>query len=130
MSKFKVGDTVEVVSNHGGFNMVIGTVFEVDSITYGKFGSKGNIYFPNKGSGMYECDLVLFNSNKSNNNMLEKFKMLMKGEPGKSFCKAGITDVNYNLTTDGKEIFLQWLLKENGEKFKSDVVDGLLKEDK
>lgn len=59
-----------------------------------------------------------------------KFALAFKKEPEKSFIKAGITDNEGFLTVDGGKIFLSWLLKKNGDAFKAEVVDDLLKEDK
>jgi hypothetical protein len=61
-------------------------------------------------------------------NILEKFTIALKSEPEKTFRKTGITNGDYFLTTDGEKIFLSWLLKKNGELFKTEVADGLLKD--
>lgn len=36
-----------------------------------------------------------------------------------------ITDIS----TDGRDVFLSWLLKKDGDAFKADVVDPILKEE-
>ena len=59
----------------------------------------------------------------------EKASMLFKGEPEKSFIRAGIMDSRENLTSEGTEVFLNWLLKTNGEAFKKEVVDPIIAED-
>lgn len=58
----------------------------------------------------------------------ESFALAFKNEPEKSFRKAGITNGDDFLTEDGQTIFLSWLLKQNGEAFKKEVVDALLVE--
>lgn len=75
-----------------------------------------------------ECELELIKDKDKNMNIKEKFTLAFKGEPEKSFRKTGITNGDDFLTDDGEKVFLGWLLKENGEKFKKDVVDGLLED--
>ena len=67
-------------------------------------------------------------SNKKELNMKEKFITMFLSEPEKSFKKAGITNGDGMLTSDGQSIFLSYLLKEKGNDFKTAVVDELLKE--
>ncbi len=59
-------------------------------------------------------------------NIKDSFTLAFKAEPEKSFRKAGITNGDDFLTTDGQVVFLSWLLKKHGEEFKKDVVDGIL----
>ena len=56
----------------------------------------------------------------------EKFLISLKSEPQKSFRKAGITNGDDMLTSEGRDIFLTWLLNKHGLEFKKDVVDGIL----
>lgn len=56
----------------------------------------------------------------------EKMALVFKGEPEKSFIKAGVMNTDETLTSDGQAVFMAWLLKENGTKFKSEVVDPIL----
>ena len=67
-------------------------------------------------------------SNKTEMNLKESFAAVFKQEPQKSFNKAGITDSNDTLTSDGQAIFLSWLLQQNGDAFKTAVVDPILAE--
>ena len=76
--------------------------------------------------GAYESDLELITNTMTN--IKESFALAFKAEPEKSFRKAGITNGDDFLTTDGQHIFLSWLLKKHGEEFKKDVVDGLLED--
>lgn len=73
---------------------------------------------------------LIKNKNTIMQNLKEKFEQIFLKEPEKSFRKAGITDGNGTLTTDGTGIFLSWLLKAQGDAFKKEVVDELLKEEK
>lgn len=61
--------------------------------------------------------------------VLERFATAILPEPEKSFRKAGITNGDNLLTSDGQKVFLSWLLKKYGVDFKKDVVDELLKKD-
>ena len=59
----------------------------------------------------------------------DTFLMNIKKEPQKSFRKAGITNGDDFLTSNGTEIFLVWLLEKHGAEFKKDVVDGILEDE-
>ena len=58
----------------------------------------------------------------------EKFIIALLPEPEKSFRKAGITNGDGLLTTEGTAIFLSWMLNQNKDKLNTDVVQPLLKE--
>lgn len=58
----------------------------------------------------------------------EKFLISLKPEPQKSFRKAGITNGDDMLTSEGRDVFLSWMLSKHGEEFKKDVVDEILKD--
>lgn len=60
----------------------------------------------------------------------ERFALLLKSEPEKTFRKAGITNGDDILTEEGRDIFLSWLLQKHGEEFKKEVVDKIIKEEK
>lgn len=59
----------------------------------------------------------------------DKFAALRKSEPEKSFIKAGILDSNENLTLEGQEVFLNFLLGKFGADFKTEIVDKILAAD-
>lgn len=61
--------------------------------------------------------------------LTEKFALAFKGEPEKSFIKAGVMNQNETLTTEGQAVFMAWLLKANGAAFKKEVVDPILAEE-
>lgn len=62
--------------------------------------------------------------------LTEQFALLRKKEPQKSFFKLGITDQDDQLTEEGQELFIQWLLDINEKEFNDAVVQPLLKEQK
>ena len=75
--------------------------------------------------------LQLIKSNpKKTMNYKEKFILLAKKKPEKSFRKAGILDGNDIITQEGLEMFCTWLLQTKGEEFKKEVVDKLLADKK
>ncbi len=73
--------------------------------------------------------LIKPESNQSNMNLSEKFALVFKGEPEKSFIKAGVMNADESLTTDGQKLFMAYLLKKNGDDFKTTVVDPILAEE-
>lgn len=76
-------------------------------------------------------NLEYYKTNKKiNMNLKETFSHIFLKEPEKSFRKAGVTDSDGTLTTEGQSIFLSWLLKENGDAFKTEVIDPVLLETK
>ena len=79
----------------------------------------------------YAQHFILNSTNKNNSmqTLQEKFKIAFKGEPEKSFIKAGVMNTDESLTSDGQALFLAWLLKTNGDAFKKDVIDPILAED-
>lgn len=100
----------------------------------------GQLWSIKSSSGSYAYafseDLELIEDNNKKNNMSininlkEKFALAMTPEPQKSFRKAGITNGDDLLTDDGQKVFLSWLLKQNADTFKKEIVDDLLKEEK
>lgn len=60
-------------------------------------------------------------------NTMEKYALVFKPEPQKSFRKAGLTTGEDILTDEGQKIFLSWLLnKKYAVDFKKEVVDDML----
>ncbi len=125
---FKVGDRVQIISI--GSNFANNHVNEFGKIS--KPHHQYNASWVKLDSGIegddWDNELKLIEEN--NMNLKEKFVAAFLSEPEKSFRKTGITNGDGLLTEDGKTVFLSWLLKSNGEKFKTEVVDELLKEDK
>ncbi len=60
--------------------------------------------------------------------LTDKFLLGIKAEPQRSFRKAGITNGDDLLTSEGTQVFLAWLLKENEDAFKTEVVDPIIEE--
>lgn len=68
------------------------------------------------------------NLTQNNMSLVQKFKAAIKSEPAKTFAKAGVIDECDNLTSQGKELFIHWLLEQHGDEFKKQVVDEIVKE--
>lgn len=127
MSKFKVGDMVQVVlggASHWGHHQKI-IYIRPD----GAEGTKETICDCG-GRDCYSNDssLELIETNKTSMNLKEKFVAAFLSEPEKTFRKAGITNGDGILTDEGQQIFLTWLLKQQGNTFKTEVVDQLAEE--
>lgn len=131
----KVGDRIKGVYDNTQFT---GTVFEITGYNNGTIerddkisGSGCKVSYGNGWlfDNLQEYKLELISNNK-NINMKEKFVQMFLKEPENSFRKAGITNGDGLITSDGSTLFLTWLLSKNGDAFKTDVVDGLLVEDK
>lgn len=123
MSKFKIGD--KVIGNEKALGKYTVT-------TKGFTGRVTNITpFKVEGFGVDEdCFDLIKNNNNNNMTTLEKFALVFKSEPEKSFRKAGITNGDDLFTDEGQKIFLSWLLKKYGGDFKTEVVDPILAEEK
>lgn len=63
---------------------------------------------------------------KNGMNLKDKMALVFKGEPQKSFIKAGVMNNDETLTEDGRAVFEAWLLKKHGDEFKKEVVDLIL----
>lgn len=78
-----------------------------------------------------ECkyEWILVDKSYGNMNLKEKFALVFKGEPEKSFIKAAVMNSDESLTSDGQSLFLSYLLKKNGDDFKTTVIDPILAEE-
>ncbi len=127
-SKFKIGDRVKITSCQTAHVMkYIGT----EAVIYQRGDSNIDPFWRVRMCDGYEVDIYeigldLITNKKNNMTLKEKFVLAFLGEPEKSFRKTDITNGDGFLTTEGQAVFLAWLLKENGTKFKTDVVDGML----
>lgn len=122
----KVGDKVKFVSQTPGYvyKETLGAIYIVESIS----GDNIRYYWKGgHGSFFFQQDIQLI-TNQNNMSIKEKFITAFLVEPEKSFRKTGITNGDGFLTEDGEQVFLGWLLKQNGAQFKTDVVNDLLKE--
>lgn len=61
-----------------------------------------------------------------NMSLVQRMKLIVKGEPEKTLQKTGITDEQDNLTADGREAFLGWMLEKNKVEFAAAVATPLL----
>jgi hypothetical protein len=61
--------------------------------------------------------------------LIEKGKLLFKSEPERSFIKAGVMDTNGQLTSEGRELWTEFLIRKFGAEFKTEVVDKIIAED-
>lgn len=134
MSKviLKKGDRISGCVDGKSFT---GVVYEIKSENCGTIkrddGKQGSgCDIPDYGSGwkfdnLENYNLKLISTNKNNMTLIEKFALMSKGEPEKSFIKTGVMEMNGKLTEDGKQLFLMFLLKKFGPEFKTEVVDGL-----
>ena len=129
--EFNVGDKVRRKQGSGNCsNTVEGEVYEVHLFNGGTSPTIGK-RINGAWHGSCQCQSTWELINKSEvktimSNLLEKFAMLTKSEPEKSFRKAGITNGDDQLTSEGQTVFLSWLLKQHGDKFKIEVVDPIL----
>lgn len=139
MSKFKVGDRVKAIALCDDKKIdCCGTVMKLMPGHRLDVGVKWDEYINGHtlsnlctdGFG-WECEESSLRLLESNNklNMKEKFITMFLSEPEKSFRKAGITNGDGLLTDDGQKVFLTWILKKNGDTFKTEVVDEFLKEE-
>ncbi len=80
-------------------------------------------------------DSSAFNNNapqeQTNNNMnqglISKMKDLLMNEPKKTLLKYGIIDREENLTSEGKELFINFMFEQNKDKFIDEVVSVFVK---
>lgn len=126
---FKKGDKVERWQGGSNAGMQVGDTGVVISV-----GSDGNPIVRcdrNGEEGEHDKNNVrlIQSTNPKNMNVIEKFALAMKGEPEKSFIKAGIMNTNETLTDDGTKVFMAYLLKKHKDDFKKEVVDPILAEE-
>jgi len=128
MSKFKEGDKVKIVAQINGHQFPLGEVVRIvkdRSYNYlAEYLDKSHSWYITED----EAESITTN-NTIMTTLKQKFTNLFLSEPEKSYRKAGITNSDGILTSEGQEIFLTWLLKKNPE-FKTEVVDQLLEEGK
>ena len=122
----KVGTQVNVVGpDYNGRQTNLGQIFTItQDRTDGYFSADGYPWFHQ--DSLLDISTLIINNNMTK--LTEAFSLAFKSEPEKSFRKAGITNGDDLLTDDGTKVFLGWLLNQNKAQFKTDVVDGILKE--
>lgn len=75
-------------------------------------------------------DTTHVNKEGENMDLLNKFKDALLGEPERSLMKYEIIDQRGNLTSQGKELYINWKFKQDLEAFQKDVLAVLIKADK
>lgn len=71
---------------------------------------------------------IISKSKKNNMSITSLYKNLTRQEPEKSFVKAGVMDESLQFTSEGRELFLNFLLEKNKDDFKKEVVDLVIAE--
>lgn len=132
---YKVGQKIKNIAKYGASNNgKFGIVRSVDHasvyITYDD-GCEGECFL----ATAHECYKIVKQAKPTiMENIKEKLKIMLTPEPKKTFRTLGITNGDNELTDEGVEIFLQYLLDKNQDDFKVTVCDPLLalkkKEDK
>ena len=132
--ELKVGDRVR------GFDagLFTGIVFEITSKNAGTIkrddgetGNGCNIEGYGYGwafSNLSDYSLEVINTTK-NMNLKQKFALVFKGEPERSFIKAGVMNTDESLTSDGIELVMRFVLSKFKDDFKKEIVDPILAED-
>lgn len=131
--KYKVGQVLRVTGKYSRdvyINTILGYNKETKEYRTSWYQENKTTYKGTGGytlePGLYEIEIIKSSKYKKLMDLKSKFTGLFLQEPEKTFRKAGITTEGGELTEDGQEIFLQWLLKLNGDAFKTEVVDPIL----
>lgn len=134
-SNFKVGDKVKCIYDDNYANNPFGqisspycgkegVVNEVDDSGY-----KYPYHVDFSGIRSTWCSAEELELIKSNNisdmSLIAKFKLALKGEPRKSFIKKGVLNSDESFTTDGKDLFLAFLLSKYESDFDKEVVSKI-----
>lgn len=139
MSKFKIGDMVKVIRWNKENNLKkynIGEVFTISKVEESCFNTIKYWYSPEDNSYNHaEDELELVRENKLTNNniimsLVSKFKSIVRTEPEKTLVKVGVLDEELSLTTEGSDLFLQFLFEKNKAEFKTEVADKLVEVEK
>lgn len=139
MRKFNVGDNIIITHDKdcdygNGFSGISGAIIHGANPICPQ---KGEVININEGCKIMqlsfkESALVKDGEqiNKTNNNIymsiVSKFKNLVRSEPEKTFIKCGIMNESLDLTTEGKELFINFLFEKNKVDFKTEVADKLV----
>lgn len=129
MAKFKAGDRVRVIGSNNGqyhLNSTCNEGGEYTIIAHGK--NTGYWYQFEDQTWAWEEELKLIGNNHKNMNIKEKFITSLLPEPEKTFRKLGITDSDGLLTSEGRDIYLSWRLKQDKVQFNTDVATPMLAE--
>ncbi len=75
-----------------------------------------------------EKTFTLTNKKTIMSNLITTFKNITRTEPNKTFVKAGVMNEDLSLTSEGKELFIQFMFDKHATEFKTEVVDAILAE--
>jgi hypothetical protein len=126
MNIFKIGDRVKIL--RGGVDSdKIGEIRTVVNISESMTYLEGCIGGWANGSDALELIESKSNIMKS---IKEIYRNLTRKEPEKSFVATGVTDSNDQLTADGKDLLLSFLLEQNKDAFNAEVVQPILEAQK
>lgn len=64
------------------------------------------------------------------NSITSKIRNVFRTEPNKSLHKAGIINDCNELTSEGRDAFIEWLFEQNKTKFTEEVIKPILEEEK
>ena len=158
MSNFKVGDRVRCISSpvsdysHIGLYLTVSAITDYGNIrTIKEWSDKGwayssdwfelveetsNNYIGTLGdTGVYVTDnykrgdIIQVPAKKTiMSNLITTFKNITRTEPNKTFVKAGVMNEDITLTSEGKELFIQFMFDKHAAEFKTDVVDKIIAE--
>lgn len=124
------GDKVRIERDTCSHGIDIGTIVEVtmrcDEESFRH--NLGATYIYDREVSIVGIRIVEGNSEKTMT-LKEKFNLAFKNEPEKSLQQSGLTGSDDSLTSEGKDIFLSWLLKKNAADFKTEVADAIIAED-
>lgn len=132
MSKFKVGDRVRIVSKSIGDSYEWWLKKEPDIQRISEYRNYGGCFYVINGNYFKEHDLVKVEElqNITINKMSDifnKIKLSRKSEPEKSFINAGIMTMDEKFTTEGKELWDNFLYTKFKGEFKTEI-EPVLKE--
>lgn len=126
---FKVGDIIEVVGREGQDQWRIDSIGSTGAkITCVKDGNMWNVGYTTT-STLGNSWRIIKSNNKSVANLIEKFRLLGKGEPEVSFIKAGVQTMDGSLTAEGKALYDAWKFEKDKEAFNTEVVQKILAAD-
>lgn len=136
MSKFKVGDRVQVVStvpDRGRVAVIYGETGRIEYPYSLRFTDGGS---PRGMNAYNERELRLITAAQSKetggtmSTLKEKFVSLLTKEPYKTLRKLEIINGDNLLTDEGEALFLNWLFQQHIDAFKKEVADEMVKEEK
>lgn len=127
MDKYKIGDKVRCVYNDNGSGRFIGKIGRITYVGDSSSHPYAIDFAPGYSFGKNEIEL--YDKKTNNMNITSKLAIIFKGEPQKSFIKAGIIDTSEIPTDDGIKLLVAYIIKNDlagiATGFKKDVVDPI-----